>query len=242
MGKLYRRFALAVKQNSENPNYYLSAGLLRDTACVRWHARVLLGPPQAWPATQRKLGLAVSGQRAQLQREPTRMASPFYTAEHEAYRDVVRRFVEKEIAPFAHEGDEAGGVPRELYEKAAAIGLLGLRTARAASISVEPEPGEGDAQISNVGRIRIDVARPRHDRTCKCQPGQIRSCCPGACGNIALEQNAAFSFAHPQGQRHRIQRNGEVTQRGFADHVGQQAAKLQGAGLRKQDTQRGGGT
>src|ERR1700760_2143648 len=54
------------------------------------------------------------------------MASPFYTAEHEAYRKVVRRFVEKEIEPFAHEWDEAGGFPRELYEKAAAIGLLGL--------------------------------------------------------------------------------------------------------------------
>ena len=34
------------------------------------------------------------------------MASPFYTAEHEAYRDVVRRFVEKEIEPYAHEWDE----------------------------------------------------------------------------------------------------------------------------------------
>src|SRR2546422_5204368 len=56
----------------------------------------------------------------------TRMASPFYTAEHEAYREVVRRFVEKEIAPCAHEWDEAGGFPRLLYEKAAAIGLLGL--------------------------------------------------------------------------------------------------------------------
>jgi acyl-CoA dehydrogenase len=54
------------------------------------------------------------------------MASPFYTAEHEAYRDVARRFVEKEIAPYAHEWDEAGGFPRVLYEKAAAIGLLGL--------------------------------------------------------------------------------------------------------------------
>ena len=45
------------------------------------------------------------------------MASPFYTAEHEAYRDVVRRFVEKEIEPYAHEWDEAGGFPRQLYEK-----------------------------------------------------------------------------------------------------------------------------
>ena len=54
------------------------------------------------------------------------MKSPFYTAEHEAWRAVVRRFVENEIEPFAHEWDEAGETPRELYEKAAAIGLLGL--------------------------------------------------------------------------------------------------------------------
>src|SRR5258708_25441854 len=54
------------------------------------------------------------------------MASPFYTAEHEAYREVVRRFVDKEIAPYAHEWDEAGGFPRALYEKAAEIGLVGL--------------------------------------------------------------------------------------------------------------------
>ena len=54
------------------------------------------------------------------------MASPFYTAEHDAYREVVRRFVEKEIEPYAHEWDEAGEFPRELYRKAAEIGLLGL--------------------------------------------------------------------------------------------------------------------
>ena len=54
------------------------------------------------------------------------MKSPFYTAEHEAWRAVVRRFVENEIEPYAHEWDEAGETPRELYVKAAAIGLLGL--------------------------------------------------------------------------------------------------------------------
>jgi acyl-CoA dehydrogenase len=54
------------------------------------------------------------------------MTSPFYTAEHEAWRTVVRRFVENEIEPYAHDWDEAGEFPRELYEKAAAIGLLGL--------------------------------------------------------------------------------------------------------------------
>lgn len=54
------------------------------------------------------------------------MTSPFYTAEHEAFREVVRRFVEKEIEPYAHEWDEAGEFPRALYEKAGHIGLLGL--------------------------------------------------------------------------------------------------------------------
>jgi acyl-CoA dehydrogenase len=55
-----------------------------------------------------------------------RMKSPFYTPEHEAWRAVVRRFVENEIEPHAHQWDEAGEFPRELYAKAAAIGLLGL--------------------------------------------------------------------------------------------------------------------
>jgi acyl-CoA dehydrogenase len=54
------------------------------------------------------------------------LPSPFYTPEHEAFRDVVRRFVDKEIAPYAHAWDEAGEFPRELYGKAARIGLLGL--------------------------------------------------------------------------------------------------------------------
>ncbi|WP_035982631.1 acyl-CoA dehydrogenase family protein, partial [Bradyrhizobium sp. STM 3843] len=54
------------------------------------------------------------------------MKNPFYTAEHEAFREVVRRFVDREIAPFATAWDEAGEFPRALYGKAAEIGLLGL--------------------------------------------------------------------------------------------------------------------
>lgn len=53
-------------------------------------------------------------------------ASPYYTADHEAFRDQLRRFVAKEIAPYADQWDEAGEFPRELYQKAAAIGLLQL--------------------------------------------------------------------------------------------------------------------
>ncbi len=66
------------------------------------------------------------------------MASPFYTAEHEVYREVVRRFVEKEIEPYANHWDEAGRFPRELCEKAAAIGLLGKAIAGSIGSTLSP--------------------------------------------------------------------------------------------------------
>jgi acyl-CoA dehydrogenase len=52
--------------------------------------------------------------------------SPFYTQEHKAFRETVRRWVAKEIEPHASTWDEAGEFPRELYGKAAEIGLLQL--------------------------------------------------------------------------------------------------------------------
>lgn len=52
--------------------------------------------------------------------------SPYYTSEHESFRDQMRRFVEREISPHVNEWDEAGEVPRELYTKAAQAGVLGL--------------------------------------------------------------------------------------------------------------------
>lgn len=46
--------------------------------------------------------------------------------EHELFRDSVRSFVAAEIAPHINAWDEAQGFPRELYRRAAHIGLLGL--------------------------------------------------------------------------------------------------------------------
>jgi acyl-CoA dehydrogenase len=43
-----------------------------------------------------------------------------------ALYDTTRRFTLNEIAPFAHQWDEAEAFPRELHHKAAALGLLGL--------------------------------------------------------------------------------------------------------------------
>jgi acyl-CoA dehydrogenase len=56
----------------------------------------------------------------------TETGSPFYTATHIAWRNTLRRWVDREIEPFATSWDEAGEIPRELYGKAADIGLLQL--------------------------------------------------------------------------------------------------------------------
>ena len=52
-------------------------------------------------------------------------SNPFFTDDHQAYRNVVRQFTENEITPHVHEWDVAGEVPRDLYKKAGAIGLFG---------------------------------------------------------------------------------------------------------------------
>lgn len=50
----------------------------------------------------------------------------YYNADHLAWRDTLRRFVDTEVAPHVDEWEEAGHFPREMYRKAAAIGLLQL--------------------------------------------------------------------------------------------------------------------
>jgi acyl-CoA dehydrogenase len=50
----------------------------------------------------------------------------YFSAEHEAFRAAVRRFVAAEIAPHVGEWDEAGTFPRALYRRAAEVGLIGI--------------------------------------------------------------------------------------------------------------------
>ena len=57
---------------------------------------------------------------------PNQPNSLYYTDEHVAFRDTMRRFVQREIEPNTAEWDEAEGFPRELYKKAAEVGLLQL--------------------------------------------------------------------------------------------------------------------
>jgi acyl-CoA dehydrogenase len=53
--------------------------------------------------------------------------SLFYTEEHEAFREQLRRFVAREITPNVNQWDDDGSFPRSLYTKAAEAGVLQLR-------------------------------------------------------------------------------------------------------------------
>ncbi len=54
------------------------------------------------------------------------MKRTIFDADHDAFRDTVRTFCEKEIAPHHAEWEKAGIVPREVWEKAGDLGLLGF--------------------------------------------------------------------------------------------------------------------
>ncbi len=58
---------------------------------------------------------------------PPAVAFEPFTAEHQAFRRVVREFAEKELAPHAREWDEAGAFPRSLFRRFGEMGFLGIR-------------------------------------------------------------------------------------------------------------------
>ncbi|PLW69040.1 acyl-CoA dehydrogenase family protein [Pseudohalioglobus lutimaris] len=58
--------------------------------------------------------------------DSARLHNPFMNESHEAWREQLRRFIDKEIAPYVDEWDEQGFIPDELWPKAAEFGLLGL--------------------------------------------------------------------------------------------------------------------
>ena len=53
------------------------------------------------------------------------MQRTLFSAEHDQFRDTVRRFIDAEIAPYHADWEKVGVVPRELWRKAGAAGLLG---------------------------------------------------------------------------------------------------------------------
>jgi acyl-CoA dehydrogenase len=57
----------------------------------------------------------------------TRRPIPPFTEEHEEFRQVVRRFVQKELHPHATEWEEARWFPNEVFTRLAEHGYLGLK-------------------------------------------------------------------------------------------------------------------
>ena len=56
--------------------------------------------------------------------DSSRPPSPFFNESHHAWRRELRKFIDKEIRPFANDWDEAGEFPLALYKKASDFGLL----------------------------------------------------------------------------------------------------------------------
>jgi len=54
------------------------------------------------------------------------MKRNIFEADHDAYRDTVRVFLEKEVVPFHDQWESDSIVPREVWEKAGAQGMLGF--------------------------------------------------------------------------------------------------------------------
>ncbi|MBZ4018976.1 acyl-CoA dehydrogenase family protein [Streptomyces purpurogeneiscleroticus] len=50
-----------------------------------------------------------------------------FNEDHEAYRQTLRDFIEKEVAPVHHEWEEQGHPPRDFYRKLGELGVLGIQ-------------------------------------------------------------------------------------------------------------------
>ncbi len=56
--------------------------------------------------------------------DSARLHNPHLTPEHESWRTQLRKFLDREVAPFLDEWDDNEKIPNELWAKAAEIGLL----------------------------------------------------------------------------------------------------------------------
>ena len=96
------------------------------------------------------------------------MTREIFDEEHEAFRDAVGTFLDKEVVPHHDQWEQDGIVDREVWAKAGAQGLLGLQ--------LDEEYGGGGTpdfrynvvigeEMTDRGRLRRGVpAVQRHDR------------------------------------------------------------------------------
>ncbi len=78
-------------------------------------------------------------------------ADPIFTAEHELFRDQVRKFVQREIAPFHAQWEKERRVPKEVWRKAGEAGLL--------CMTMPEEYGGGGADVLHSIILGEELAR-----------------------------------------------------------------------------------
>ena len=54
------------------------------------------------------------------------MRRDLFTEDHEAFRELARDFVEKEVVPAYPEWEKGGRMPRDVFRKMGALGMLGM--------------------------------------------------------------------------------------------------------------------
>ena len=54
------------------------------------------------------------------------MQRNLFTEDHEAFRELARDFVEKEVVPAYPEWEKGGRMPREVFAKMGSLGMLGM--------------------------------------------------------------------------------------------------------------------
>lgn len=54
------------------------------------------------------------------------MNSPYFSSEHETFRTTLRRFVEKEVVPFAEDWERERRIPRSIWKRMGELGFLGI--------------------------------------------------------------------------------------------------------------------
>lgn len=54
------------------------------------------------------------------------MKSPYFTEEHELFRNTVRQFMHTEVLPFANQWEKEKRIPRTIWEKMEELGFLGI--------------------------------------------------------------------------------------------------------------------
>jgi acyl-CoA dehydrogenase len=84
-------------------------------------------------------------------RPPAFAPRRLFGAEHEMFRTQVRRFVEREIVPHHRDWERAGIVPRELWRKAGAAGLL--------CTALDPDHGGGGGDFGHAAIVIEELAR-----------------------------------------------------------------------------------